>query len=233
MALKKRGIHYEWTTHKIVPPASAQLTKPGANLATWRTDLGGNPTHVHALHKWNDYDARDAQRAGTAPHYADLEPLSAISLVEATQTLQTCGLLGADKWALKTPKTSALVAWEQRRYQLKLGYDSVPTFLSLYESGLSDKLAADDSGASELVTLLYSDNGSLNVVIELWRHESIARAQDSRVASRKATKWRSAINEIAHITTSFETQFMRPIKGSPWTECDCALSDSGAPCRNV
>ena len=109
-----------------------------------------------------------------------------------------------------------MVAWELRKYQLQLGYDTVPRFLELYKEGLKDKLAADDSGASELATLLYSDSGPLNVVVELWRHETMQRAQDSRKASRKATKWRSAINEIAKLSTSFDTRFMRPMLFSPW-----------------
>ena len=42
------------------------------------------------------------------------------------------------------------------------------------------------------------------------------RAQDSRAASRKATKWRSAINQIAELSVSFDTQFLRPLESSPW-----------------
>ena len=108
------------------------------------------------------------------------------------------------------------VVYELRRYQLVLGYPTVPRFLDLYTAGLQDKLKADDTGASQLVTLLYSDCGPLNVVIELWRHESMQRAQDSRVASRKAAKWKEAIGEIAQLTTSFSTSFMRPLRASPW-----------------
>lgn len=92
----------------------------------------------------------------------------------------------------------------------------MPKFLQLYSAGLKDKLAADDSGASQLATLLYSDCGSLNIVMELWRHESLQRSQDSRQASRKAVKWREAVNEIATIAHTFDTQFMRPLNGSPW-----------------
>lgn len=66
------------------------------------------------------------------------------------------------------------------------------------------------------MTLLYSDNGPLNVVHELWRHESIQRAQDSRVASRGASKWRAAVNGIAKLATTFESSYIRPISGAPW-----------------
>jgi hypothetical protein len=88
-------------------------------------------------------------------------------------------------------------------------------------SGVSELVAllAGRSGASELVTLLYSDCGPLNMVraraprrragrvqprrcaltpglgqvLELWRHESIERSQDSRRASRAAHKWKEAV----------------------------------------
>jgi len=50
-------------------------------------------------------------------------------------------------------------------------YDTVPEFLKSYGEGLQDKLKADDSGASSLVTLLYNETGPLNSVIEIWRHQ--------------------------------------------------------------
>jgi len=68
------------------------------------------------------------------------------------------------------PPTSP-VCYELRRYQLKLGYPTVPDFLKSYGEGLQDKLRADDSGASTLVTLLYNEVGPLNTVLELWRHQ--------------------------------------------------------------
>ena len=74
----------------------------------------------------------------------------------------------------------------------------------------------DQTGASTLATLLYSDSGPLNVVVELWRHESLQRAQESRQASRQATKWKAAIGEIAKLGQSFSTLYMRPIDASPW-----------------
>ena len=114
--------------------------------------------------------------------------------------MNSCGLPGAA--GFNTSEGGPNVAWELRKYQLVLGYTTMPRFLELYSEGLKDKLAADDSGASQLVSLLYSDNGSLNVVIELWRHESMQRAQDSRVASRKAQKWKTAIGEIARRTSA-------------------------------
>ena len=91
-------------------------------------------------------------------------------------------------------------------------------FLELYEGGIGEKLAVsvELQDTSRLVTLLYSTNGPLNVVIELWRHDSLAKAEASRRASRKAATWRSAIEEIATISTSFEVEFLRPRPSAPW-----------------
>ena len=146
-----------------------------------------------------------------------LQSSHSAAFVEATATLQGCGLPGALAFE---PAAAAddgeRAAWELRTYQLRLGYDALPQFLELYADGLADKLKADDSGASSLCTLLYSDCGPLNVVHELWRHESLERAQASRAASRKAAKWRSAIGEIAKMATSFETSYLIPLARSPW-----------------
>ena len=45
---------------------------------------------------------------------------------------------------------------------------------------------------------------------------SMQRAQESRQASRKADKWKAAIGEIAKLSTSFATLYMRPLRASPW-----------------
>ena len=78
---------------------------------------------------------------------------------------------------------------------------------------LKNKMEHDDSGESRLISLLHSEAGvaPLNTVIELWRHESAQGAQRSRLASRKATSWRRAVNHIAELSTRFETQLLRPI----------------------
>jgi len=213
-------------------------------LGMWNTALGGSVHTVRHLYHWESYEARDASGRAMDDHpmylmnepamggggaeqdhllplpslRAKLASSESVVMVEATQTLHNCGLMGAAGYTPPTVPAHAQssVAWELRTYQLVLGYSTVPKFLSLYEPGLRDKLAADDSGASELATLLYSDCGSLNVVVELWRHESMQRAQDSRVASRAAIKWREAIGEIATLSTSFTTEYLRPLRASPW-----------------
>ena len=204
----------------------------------WKTELGGSVHTVQHLYHWNDYDQRDRARAVAEDHpwwydatsrgdqaaHDNMLPMpslrqnitssEAVVMIEATDALESCGLPGAAGFT--TTEGGPNVAWELRKYQLVLGYTTMPRFLDLYSEGLKDKLAADDSGASQLATLLYSDSGSLNVVIELWRHESMQRAQDSRVASRKASKWKTAIGEIAQISTFFSTHMMRPMRWSPW-----------------
>lgn len=196
-------------------------------LGMWRTELGDDCHRITSLYHWESYEQRDeslgsvvdsTQSARTLPLPATRDKLSssrAYVMVEATETLQACGLGGALGFSA-SPRAEPRPAWELRTYRLHLGYSTVPKFLELYGDGLRDKLSADDSGASTLVTLLYSDVGPLNMVVELWRHESLERSLASRQASRAATKWRAAIGEIAAIAHTFDTQYIRPLSESPW-----------------
>jgi hypothetical protein len=106
---------------------------------------------------------------------------------------------------------------EVRRYNLKLGYDTVPKFLELYGSGLPSKLNANGTDpTTTLVTLLYSEVGRLNEVIEVWRHgNGVAAMEQSRVAARKATEWRSAIASIADLAIDFSATIHKPLPFSP------------------
>jgi hypothetical protein len=106
--------------------------------------------------------------------------------------------------------------YEIRRYQLKLGYDTVPKFLSLYEAGLPSKLKAHGTDpTTSLVTLLYSEVGQLNEVIEIWRHGSTSAMERSRVASRSAEEWRSSRAQIADLVTVFTSSIHKPLSFSP------------------
>ena len=110
-------------------------------------------------------------------------------------------------------------SYEIRKYQLQLGYDSVPQFLDYYAKGLPSKLGATGTDPStSLCTLLFSDVGNLNEVLEVWRHGNGTPAMAaSRQAARGATEWREAIANIASITKSFQTTIHKPIQGlSPW-----------------
>ena len=105
---------------------------------------------------------------------------------------------------------------ELRRYQLKLGYDTVPKFLELYGAGLPSKLTAPGTDPStSLVTLLYSEVGQLNEVMEVWRHGSTSAMEQSRVAARGATEWKKSIAEIASLATVFTSTIHTPLSFSP------------------
>ena len=102
---------------------------------------------------------------------------------------------------------------ELRRYNLKLGYDTVPKFLELYGAGLPSKLQAPGTDpTTSLVTLLYSEVGRLNEVIEIWSHGGGVPAMErSRIAARKAQEWRTAIASIADLAIEFRSTIHRPV----------------------
>ena len=106
---------------------------------------------------------------------------------------------------------------ELRRYQLQLGYDTVPKFLDLYTSGLPSKLEAPGTDpTTSLVTVLYTEIGQLNEVWEIWHHGNGHSAMDaSRRAARQATEWKDAIAAIAPLALTFHTTIHRPTAFSP------------------
>ena len=128
-----------------------------------------------------------------------------------------------NRWSLRPPATDTTDCGnnegiiELRRYQLRLGYDTVPKFLQLYEDALPSKLnSAGTHPTTELVTLLFNEVGSLNTVYEVWKHGGGVQAMEqSRQASRGATKWRESIAEIADLAMSFDTTILKPLDFSP------------------
>ena len=105
---------------------------------------------------------------------------------------------------------------EMRKYQLKLGYDTVPKFLKIYSSALPSKLNASGTHPhTELVTILVSGTGSLNQVLEVWKHGSETAMEQSRQASRAAKEWRSGIAQIAELAQTFDTSIINPTEFSP------------------
>lgn len=106
---------------------------------------------------------------------------------------------------------------EIRRYQLLLGYDTVPKFLDLYTTGLPSKLGAPGTDpTTSLVTVMYSEVGRLNEVWEIWHHgQGYAAMEASRQAARKATEWKQAIANIAPLALTFHTTIHRPTAFSP------------------
>lgn len=108
--------------------------------------------------------------------------------------------------------------YEFRRYQLQLGYDTVPKFIKIYESGLPHKLNADNTDpTTSLVTVMYNEIGQLNEVIEIWRHgNGVAGMEQSRVAARNVMEWRNAIADIAQLALTFTNVIHKPVEFSPW-----------------
>ena len=119
--------------------------------------------------------------------------------------------LSAEKFnASASQEGSSKCIYEFRSYQLKLGYDTVPTFLDHYGNGLSSKLATTDPSTS-LVSLLYSEIGGLNRIIEIWRHGNGSLAmENSRTNARGAKEWRQAVGQIADLAVSFESSVHKP-----------------------
>ena len=100
--------------------------------------------------------------------------------------------------------------YEIRRYQLVLGYETVPNFLSFYESGLPAKLDTVAPGTS-LVTVIYNEIGSLNEVVEIWRHErGPTGMEESRSAARNAPAWRKTIGSLAELAVTFTASIHKP-----------------------
>ena len=113
----------------------------------------------------------------------------------------------------KSPATGCIL--ELRRYKLQLGYDTVPRFLEYYQTGLSSKLDTLDSTTS-LVSVVYTDVGPLNHVMEIWRHGGgFAAMEASRVNARAAPAWKTAIGKIASLAVDFTTTIHRPTHFSP------------------
>jgi hypothetical protein len=106
--------------------------------------------------------------------------------------------------------------YEIRTYQLKLGYNSVPLFVDHYTKGLPAKLKTKHA-SSELVSVLLSEIGDANEVIEVWRHGDGTRAMHaSRVAARAAPAWKAAVDAIANLSVTFNTTVHRPAAFSTW-----------------
>jgi NIPSNAP len=106
---------------------------------------------------------------------------------------------------------------ELRRYKLKLGYDTVPKFLELYAAGLPSKLNAPGTDpTTSLVSVLYTEVGRLNEVLEIWRHGGGSAAMEaSRQAARGAADWRLAIASIADLAVEFTSTIHKPTAFSP------------------
>jgi hypothetical protein len=138
-------------------------------------------------------------------------------LVEQFEQVSGLSFLQDNSFTDSSTSTKSIV--EFRKYQLKLGYETVPHFLELYSNALPSKLETVHP-TTKLVSLLVSDVTSLNTVIEIWKHGDevtcgISVMEDSRVRSRDAKEWRRGIGEIARLSVGFEASVLRPTVFSP------------------
>ncbi|CAB9501726.1 NIPSNAP [Seminavis robusta] len=182
---------------------------------------------THAYYYQGGHADRDATRAKMAQNpewtaYLDtifpyLDTAQSNIYVEAPLVSQIDGVVGLKSVPLPIDNHPDNSILELRRYQLRLGYDTVPQFLQYYGDGLPSKLAAPGTDPStSLVTLLYTEVGRLNEVIEIWRHGNGTHAMEqSRVAARSAQEWRTAIAKIADLAIQFTSTIHKPTSFSP------------------
>jgi hypothetical protein len=187
----------------------------------------GGQLHVatHAYYYEGGHAERDAKRAamvsnddwkayiGKCRPFADTQQSNIF--VEAPLVATVPGVQGLANIPGDLPGDNSIL--EIRRYKLKLGYDTVPKFLELYGAGLPSKLnAVGTDPTTQLVTLLYTEVGRLNEVIEIWRHGNGTSAMEqSRQAARGAQEWREAIGSIADLALEFTSTIHKPTAFSP------------------
>jgi len=210
---------------------TADLRKRLVPLRFFSLPETGGQLHVatHAYYYGRGHADRDARRAAMAQdadwcaYIARCRPFvqsqSSLIFLEASlgqddRVPGVKGILDINDSGLGEDGKSIL---EVRRYKLKLGYDTVPKFLDLYMLGLPSKLDAPGTDpTTSLVTLLYSDVGRLNEVIELWRHgDGTSAMERSRVAARQADEWRQSIARIADLAVEFTSTIHKPASFSP------------------
>jgi hypothetical protein len=216
---------------------TAELRKSLAPLRFFSLPETGGQLHVatHAYYYEGGHAERDAKRAnmganpdwkayiGKCRPFADTQqsnifveaPL--VSIMDSTQAQGGGGggVQGLASIPEELPGDNSIL--EIRRYKLKLGYDTVPKFLELYGAGLPSKLnAVGTDPTTSLVTLLYTEVGRLNEVIEIWRHGNGTQAMEkSRQAARGAQEWRQAIGSIADLALEFTSTIHKPTAFSP------------------
>jgi hypothetical protein len=181
-------------------------------------------THAYAYP--GGLQERDAARAQCAadPEWSEYLKEARPSVVSQTSSLYTeapfvAELEGVHGMSSAFPFADADggAIFELRRYQLQLGYDTVPRFFDLYRAGLPSKLEADGTDPStSLCTVMATEVGMLNEVIEVWRHGGSAAMERSRAGARSAEEWKASIGQIARLAISFRTTTFVPTAFSPW-----------------
>eukprot|EP00435_Cladocopium_sp_Y103_P057506 s565_g19.t2 len=216
-------------TEARISDRGGRASRKGVTSAASSADLGSSNRatsvgRVYLLQSFANYDSRELSlqavastedvRDATLEVQRQSEALRISIFMEPTDALEKTGL-HEGLLDFSPQGDGERPVYELRTYQLKLGYTTVPSFVEKYTTGLKDKLEADQTGQSQLVTLMYSESGAapLNTVHELWRHRSMKGSQESRQASRAASGWKQAIAEIADLAITFHSQYLRPIPG--------------------
>ena len=142
--------------------------------------------------------------------WPSLSEMRSTLFVEASELVRQHDLVGLSGSQSQGGDESTI--YELRRYQLELGYTTVPQFLEHYNRGLGSKLSAIGTDpTTSLCTVMYNEVGPLNEVIELWRHGGLAAMDRSRQAARTALPWRQAIGNIAKLAQKFTNTIHRPV----------------------
>jgi hypothetical protein len=213
------------TSYMQATADTSDLRKSLAPLRFFSLPETGGQLHVatHAYYYEGGHAERDAKRAlmganpdwkayiGKCRPFADTQQ----SNIYVEAPLVSSGVQGLANIPDQQPGDNSIL--EIRRYKLKLGYDTVPKFLEFYGAGLPSKLnAAGTDPTTSLVTLMYTEVGRMNEVIEIWRHGNGTLAMEqSRVAARGAQEWRQAIASIADLAIEFTSTIHKPTGFSP------------------
>jgi hypothetical protein len=208
---------------------TADLRKSLVPLRFFSLPETGGQLHVatHAYYYDGGHAERDAKRnamtanddwkayIGTCRPYADTQHSNIFVEAPLVKSMSGVGVQGLASIPGDLAGDNSIL--EIRRYKLKLGYDTVPKFLELYGAGLPSKLnAVGTDPTTSLVTLLYTEVGRLNEVIEIWRHGNGTQAMEqSRQAARGAQEWRQAIGSIADLALEFTSTIHKPTAFSP------------------
>jgi NIPSNAP len=226
--LREYAIHpHRVTEYRALTQQSSDLRKSLLPLRLFSLpETGGNlHTSTHAYYYAGGHEDRDAKRLLAAQNddwHSYATSVLPCMASQSSSLWMEAHFSGAASQAVPyglattTTPSDAKSILEFRRYQLKLGYDTVPQFLTLYNTGLPSKLHAPGRHAStSLVTVLYSDVGRLNQVLEIWRHGDTLAMETSRTAAREAQEWQRAIADIAHLAVDFTTVIHKPEPFSP------------------
>jgi hypothetical protein len=153
-----------------------KFRQSGLPIRTFTLPESGGTLNVgtHSYYYGGGHEERDAMRAaqsarsGWRAFLAEATPCvaeAASSLYAEAKLVADFGLYGmapatgpgvSEGGGVATGAASSV--YELRRYQLQLGYDTVPKFLKLFAAGLPSKLAAPGSDpTTSLITVIHTE----------------------------------------------------------------------------